>query len=176
MWPGCNGPSLTAYKRKGRRLRLISRFGEDEVLSDWEPSSLLLCHCSLRFLGQSPLLRGKPECFREMLHYVRAWVCGRLCWVCCQLAGYNLATVVIILIIGIDSPIFHLSVFPTWFPSLSSGCASLFVLCTWSWFIRPVSATCWKRVFAGLMLSLSLFDLLHSSVQGPRGPTLVSHA
>ena len=37
---------------------------DNRVLSDWEPSILLLYRCSLQALGRLPLLCGKLECFR----------------------------------------------------------------------------------------------------------------
>ena len=48
----------------------ISRFGEDEVLPDWN-RALLLCllhNRSVQVFGRLTLLRGTPECFRQSLH------------------------------------------------------------------------------------------------------------
>ena len=44
---------------------------------------------------------------------MRACVCDYLCWVCFRHAGCNLANAIIFIVIGIDSLIFHLSVFST---------------------------------------------------------------
>ena len=47
-YSSCNVfPSLD-YKREGRGQKKISRFVEEGLLSDWEPSFLLLYRCSLK--------------------------------------------------------------------------------------------------------------------------------
>ena len=75
---GCNiSPSL-GYKGRGKGTEMISRFVEDEVLLDWYRALFLYLYlfcCSLHVLGRLPLLRGKPECFRQRLHLALSlWV------------------------------------------------------------------------------------------------------
>ena len=50
MYSGCNVPPSLDYKREGKGAERASHFDEDGVLSDWEPSFLLFCHCFLQAL------------------------------------------------------------------------------------------------------------------------------
>ena len=116
MYSSCNVLPSLGYKREGKGLRLVSRFVEDGVLSDWDRAfSSRLYRCSLQ---ASWKVASAPR---------KAWVLpteAPLCVVClcvcecgCQsvvahrLAGCNLEPYCICLVVLIDSLSWDLCVF-----------------------------------------------------------------